>query len=223
MFDAIAGRYDLLNRIMSVGLDQGWRREAVEALNVPSGGRVLDLATGTADLAIRIARRHPTATVVGVDPSEGMLGVGRDKVSALGLDGRIELRVGDAQSLDLETAGFDGVTIAFGIRNVPDRLRALREMARVVRPGGRIAVLELSTPRGGVLAALVRFQIRFVVPLIGRLLSGAAAYGYLRDSVEAFPPPDEFAATMESSGLTIVRVRRLGFGACALFVAEVPR
>jgi demethylmenaquinone methyltransferase/2-methoxy-6-polyprenyl-1,4-benzoquinol methylase len=222
MFDAIASRYDLLNRLMSVGLDQGWRRKAVDALNVPLNGRVLDLATGTADLAIRIARKHPTATVVGVDPSQGMLGVGRDKVTALGLGDRIDLRMGDAQSLDLDTAGFDGLTMAFGIRNVPDRLRALREMARVVRPGGRIAVLELSTPRRGLLAALVRFQIRVIVPLIGRLLSGAAAYSYLRDSVDAFPPPDEFAATMESAGLTMVRVHRLGFGACALFVAEVP-
>ncbi len=222
MFDTIADRYDLLNRLMSVGLDQSWRRKTVEALQVPAGGRVLDLATGTADLAIRIADRHPDAAVVGVDPSEGMLSVGRRKVAELGLDERVELRVGDAQALDLETNSCDGVTIAFGIRNVPDRAKALREMARVVRPGGRIAVLELSAPKTGLTAMAVRFQIRFIVPLIGRLLSGAAAYGYLRDSVEAFPAPDEFATVMESAGLNIVKVQRLGFGACALFVGEVP-
>ncbi len=222
MFDTIAGRYDLLNRLMSMGLDQGWRRKAVASLNVPEGGRVLDLATGTADLAIRIARAHPTATVVGVDPSEGMLAVGREKLADLGLDERVDLREGDAQALDLEDDAFDGVTIAFGIRNVPDRAKALREMARVVRPGGRIAVLELSAPRTGLLALAVRFQIRVVVPMIGRLLSGAAAYTYLRDSVEAFPTPDEFAAVVESAGLRMVKTHALGFGACALFVAEVP-
>jgi len=222
MFDAIAGRYDLLNRLMSMGLDQGWRRKAVAALNVPDDGRVLDLATGTADLAIRIARTHPTATVVGVDPSEGMLAVGREKVNELGLAGRVDLRVGDAQRLDLPDDAFDGITIAFGIRNVPDRVAALREMARVVRPGGRIAVLELSSPRTGLLALAVRFQIRVVVPIIGRLLSGAAAYGYLRDSVEAFPPAEEFAAVMEAAGLRRVATHALGLGACALFVAEVP-
>jgi demethylmenaquinone methyltransferase/2-methoxy-6-polyprenyl-1,4-benzoquinol methylase len=222
MFDSIAERYDLLNRLMSMGLDQGWRRKAVASLNVPENGRVLDLATGTADLAIRIARTHPTATVVGIDPSEGMLNVGREKVAGLDLGARVDLQVGDAQFLNLEDDAFDGVTIAFGIRNVPDRVKALREMARVVRPGGRIAVLELSAPKTGLTAMAVRFQIRFVVPIIGRLLSGATAYGYLRDSVEAFPPPDDFGATMESAGLRMVKTHRLGLGACALFVAEVP-
>lgn len=222
MFDTIAGRYDLLNRLMSMGLDQGWRRKAVASLNLGPNARVLDLATGTADLAIRIANTHTDADVIGIDPSEGMLSVGRDKVKELGLDGRVDLQVGDAQALPLADDSVDGVTIAFGIRNVPDRVQGLREMARVVRPGGRIAVLELSAPRRGPVAWAVRFQIRYIVPFIGRLLSGADAYGYLRDSVEAFPAPDEFAAIIESAGLTMVKTHRLGFGACALFVAEVP-
>lgn len=137
MFDAIAPRYDRLNRIMSFGVDRRWRKKTVAALALPDGPcRVLDVATGTGDLAIDIARRHPHARVVGVDPSLGMLEIGRGKVAARGLADRVELLAGDAQALDHDDASFDGATIAFGIRNVPDRRRGLAEMARVVRPGG---------------------------------------------------------------------------------------
>ena len=144
MFDAIAHRYDLLNRVMSLGIDQRWRLRTVRALELKPGARVLDLATGTADVALAIARRHPDAHIVGVDPSERMLEVGRRKVTERGQEQTIELHVGDAQSLPFADASFDAVCIAFGIRNVPDRGRALREMARVTRVGGRVAVLELS-------------------------------------------------------------------------------
>ncbi|MCC6553838.1 MAG: ubiquinone/menaquinone biosynthesis methyltransferase, partial [Polyangiaceae bacterium] len=143
MFDAIARRYDLLNRVLSLGLDQGWRRKAARALELRPGATVVDLATGTADLAITIAREHG-ARVIGIDPSEGMLAIGREKVRAAGLEGRIELYTGDAERIELEDRSADGISIAFGIRNVPDRPRALREMARVARPGGRIVILELT-------------------------------------------------------------------------------
>ena len=138
MFDRIARRYDLLNRVLSFGNDQRWRRRAVRSLDLDPArpARVLDLATGTADLAILIARTHPAAKVIGVDPAERMLEEGRRKVEAAGLADRVELVPGDAETLPFPEAHFDAVTIAFGIRNVPDRLRGLREMARVTRPGG---------------------------------------------------------------------------------------
>lgn len=220
MFDRIARRYDFLNRVLSLGIDQGWRRRAVREMALPENGRALDLATGTADLAIRIARAHPTVEVVGTDPSQGMLEVGRDKVERGGLTGRVTLRAGDAQDLPFDDDSFDAVAIAFGIRNVPDRPRALSEMARVTRPGGRIVILELSEPRRGVFGPLARFHVRVLVPRIGALLSGARAYRYLQESIAAFPPPEEFARVMEDSGLRMCSVTPLTFGVSCLFVAE---
>jgi demethylmenaquinone methyltransferase / 2-methoxy-6-polyprenyl-1,4-benzoquinol methylase len=219
MFDGIAGRYDLLNRIISLGIDQSWRRKTVDALAVPERGRVLDLATGTADLAILIADRTPAAAIVGVDPSTGMLEVGKTKIAARGLGGRITLEVGDAESIEAEAASFDGVSIAFGIRNVPDRAKALREMARVTKPGGRVAILELSEPRGGVLGPLARFHIHTVVPTIGALLSGSREYGYLQASIANFPPAEDFATLMERNGLRVLEVVPLTFGVAHLYVA----
>ena len=221
MFDAIAGRYDLLNRILSLGVDQGWRRKTVAALRLAPGHRVLDLATGTADLAIQIARTVAGVTVVGLDPSGGMLAVGKEKVAKGGLGDRVELVLGDAQALPFPDASFDGVTMAFGIRNVPDRPRALVEMRRVTRPGGRIAILELSEPRGGVMGPLARFHIHTVVPRLGALLSGSREYRYLQESIARFPPPDEFAGTMRAAGLVVEEVVPLTFGVCCLFVARV--
>ena len=189
MFDQIAHRYDLLNRINSLGLDRGWRKKTVASLGLRPGGRVLDLATGTADLPLEILRQAPEVTVVGLDPSPGMLDIGRRKVREDGLAEKVELIEGDAQALPFEDDAFDGITMAFGIRNVPDRGRALREMARVLRPGGRAAILELSEPRGGLMAPFARLHIHVVVPWVGSLLSGSAEYRYLQQSIEAFPAP----------------------------------
>ena len=222
MFDGIAERYDFVNRVISLGIDQGWRKKTVEALNLTSGARVLDLATGTADLALLVAAAEPTARVVGVDPSERMLAVGREKVAKAGLSGRITLESGDAEALPFEPRSFDGVCIAFGIRNVPDRDRALREMARVTKPGGRVAILELSEPRG-VLGPLARFHVHTVVPWVGALLSGAKEYHYLQRSIAAFPPAQEFAEHMRRAGLDVLSVISLTFGVCHLYVAEPAR
>jgi demethylmenaquinone methyltransferase / 2-methoxy-6-polyprenyl-1,4-benzoquinol methylase len=220
MFDGIAARYDLVNRVISLGIDQSWRRKTVHALALEPGHRVLDLATGTADLAIQVARTEPSVTVVGLDPSSKMLEVGRAKVERAELSARVTLVQGDAQALPFETASVDSVCIAFGIRNVPDRGKALREMARVTRPGGRIAILELSEPRGGLLGALARFHIHSVVPYVGALLSGVKEYQYLQRSIAAFPPADEFRALMASSDLNVLAVHPLTFGVCHLYVAE---
>jgi demethylmenaquinone methyltransferase/2-methoxy-6-polyprenyl-1,4-benzoquinol methylase len=223
MFDAIAARYDTLNRILSLGMDQGWRRKAVASLALRPGARVLDLATGTGDLAIAIAETHHDSTVVGVDPSRNMLSEGIRKVAGLYLSDRIELLEGDAQALPFENETFDGVTIAFGIRNVPDRAKALREMARVTRTGGRIAVLELSEPQRGMLGVLARTYVHEIVPRVGGLLSGAKEYRYLQSSIAAFPPAAEFAKMMEQAGLKVLETLPLTFGAAHLYVGTPNR
>jgi len=223
MFDAIAQRYDLLNRLLSLGIDQRWRKRTVRALGETARGKVLDLATGTADLAILIARESLAAEVTGVDPSPGMLAIGRQKVERLGLSARITLSEGDAQALPFADGTFDAATIAFGIRNVPDRLAGLRELARVTRRGGRVAVLELSEPRGGLLGPLARFHVHTVVPWLGSLLSGAKQYRYLQASIAAFPPASDFAKLMESAGLQVLEVIPLTFGVAHLYVATSDR
>jgi demethylmenaquinone methyltransferase / 2-methoxy-6-polyprenyl-1,4-benzoquinol methylase len=220
MFDGIAHRYDLVNRVISLGIDQSWRKKTVRSLELKPGARVLDLATGTADLAIMIARQHPHVTLVGVDPSAKMLEVGQKKLDAEQLAERIELAVGDAQGLNFPDRSFDGVSIAFGIRNVPDRLKGLKEMARVTKPGGRIAILELSEPRGGLLGPLARFHVHSVVPAVGALLSGAKEYHYLQRSIAAFPSARRFEALMREAGLNIVSSTSLTFGVCHLYVGE---
>ncbi len=219
MFDRIAARYDTMNRVLSLGLDRGWRRRTVRALQLGERPRVLDLATGTGDLAIDIAHMHPGAQVIGLDPSPRMLAIAEAKLLRRGLSGRVTLVRGDAQQLPYANCEMDAATIAFGIRNVPDRPAALREMARVVRPGGRIAVLELGEPERGLLARVARFHCRHVVPRLGALLSGAREYRYLQRSIAAFPPSAEFARVMEDAGLHVIDVAPLTFGVCTLYVA----
>lgn len=222
MFDRIASRYDRMNQIISLGLDRGWRKALVESLHVPDGSAVLDVATGTGDVAMAIANHYAKATVVGLDPSEGMLGVGRGKVAHERFKGRVRLDFGDAQDMKYETNSFSSSCISFGIRNVPDRLKGLREMVRVTGPRGKIAVLELSEPRGGILAPFARFHVHHIVPLLGALLSGEKEYRYLQKSIAAFPPAKQFATLMEEAGLEEVQVRRLFMGVAHLYVGTVP-
>lgn len=225
MFDRIAARYDLLNRVVSLGLDQGWRRRTVRALGIQNGHRVLDLATGTADLAIMIARCHPEATVVGVDPSRNMLAIGERKIARAGLAERITLQYGHAESLEFPDGSFDAVCMAFGIRNVSVSRRevALKEMARVTRTGGRVAILELCEPRKGALGPLARFYVHSVVPRLGAMLSGETEYRYLEQSIAAFPSPEAFAGQMEASGLRVLDLIPLTFGVSCLYVATPSR
>jgi demethylmenaquinone methyltransferase/2-methoxy-6-polyprenyl-1,4-benzoquinol methylase len=220
MFDQIAARYDLLNRLISFGLDRSWRRRLVAALRCDGrAARVLDVATGTADVALDIARLLPQAEVVGLDPSRGMLDVGDQKIARRGLEGRVRLVVGDAQAMgDFADDSFDAACISFGIRNVPDRVQGLREMGRVTRPGGKVCVLELSEPQGGGLAPFARFHVHHVVPALGSLLSGSREYRYLQRSIAAFPPPEVFAGLMREAGLVDVQVERMRFGAAHLYV-----
>jgi demethylmenaquinone methyltransferase / 2-methoxy-6-polyprenyl-1,4-benzoquinol methylase len=222
MFDGIAERYDLLNRVISLGVDQRWRQQTVEslALDPIAPARVLDLATGTGDLAILLAQRYPKVEVVGVDPSANMMAVGKRKIRARELTQRINFVEGDAQRLPLDDSSFDGLTMAFGIRNVPDRARALREMARVLRPGAKAAILELSEPQDGFFGALGRFHMHRVVPWVGALLSGEREYRYLPQSIAAFPKPGAFAQMMQDAGFEMRAVVPFTFGVCQLFVGE---
>jgi demethylmenaquinone methyltransferase/2-methoxy-6-polyprenyl-1,4-benzoquinol methylase len=221
MFDRIARRYDRMNTVMSFGLHHLWRRRLIRAMALTSGDEALDVACGTADVAIAAAATHPEVRVTGLDPSEGMLGVGAEKVAAAALADRLVLTVGDAQCLPFADDRFAASAISFGIRNVPDRALGLREMARVTRPGGRVCVLELGVPRSGLLAPLARLHVRFVVPLLGRLFAGKEEYRYLQESVEGFPSPDVFAAVMARNGLRDVSVQPQSFGAAHLYVGIV--
>ena len=226
MFTGIAGRYDLMNRIMTLGLDGGWRRlAALEAL-VGDGGRALDACCGTGDLTLELAVLWPRATVVGLDFTEAMLEVARRKVAAPrhdGESGQVSFVRGDVLALPFSDGEFSAVTVGWGVRNVPDVPRAFAEMARVTRPGGRVVCLESTVAPPGVERLLQDVWMGGVVPRLGRAVSGdPSAYAYLPASVEAFPRVDGLAAIMSEAGLTRIRYRRLGFGAVALHVGEVP-
>lgn len=221
MFDRIAHRYDLLNTIISLGIDRRWRRELVAALKLEPGDRVLDLATGTGAVAFDILRRHPDVTVLGTDPSVKMLGIAERKSARLGLDSRLQLSEGVAESIDLPDDSVNAITMAFGIRNAADREAALRETRRVLRPGGRVGILELSEPRRGLLGPLARFHVHHVVPTLGALLSGKREYRYLQRSIAAFPGPEEFCELMSAAGLEVEAARPLTFGVAHLYLARV--
>jgi demethylmenaquinone methyltransferase / 2-methoxy-6-polyprenyl-1,4-benzoquinol methylase len=220
MFDRIANRYDLLNRVISLGLDRSWRRRTARALELAPHGCVLDLATGTADLALELAATYPTAHVVGLDEAPRMLAIGAHKVERRGLGTRIELVRGDAAGLPFAGASFDACTMAFGIRNMPDRKRVLGEMLRVLRPGGRVAILELSEPGRGWLGRMARWHVHGLVPRVGALLSGAEAYRYLARSIAAFPPPDEFLALLPAVGFERTRWEAMTWGVAHLYLGD---
>ncbi len=220
MFDRIAPRYDLLNHLLSAGIDVRWRRAAVAALQAPPGARVLDLCTGTADLLMEALRRDGAARGWGLDFSSEMLTRAAGKLARAGMSPRARLVAGDAQSLPVRDGTFDGALVAFGIRNVPDPARALSEMRRVLRKGGRAVVLEFSMPRG-LLGLLYRTYARHVLPRVGGWISGdRGAYAYLPASVERFATPAELGALMQQAGFADVRWRPLTGGVAHLFQGD---
>jgi demethylmenaquinone methyltransferase/2-methoxy-6-polyprenyl-1,4-benzoquinol methylase len=218
MFDAIAGRYDLLNTVLSAGLDRYWRWRAIHALQLTGHERLLDVCTGTADIAIgAAAARAGAARVLGVDFAGAMLARGRAKVTGAGLDGRVQLIRGDAMRLPVADASVDAVTIAFGIRNVQDAAAACREIRRVLRPGGRVAILEFGIPRAPGLRQIYGWYFERVLPRVGRLVSRhGGAYAYLPASVGAFPSGRAFADVLAAAGLAAVSSRPLTLGVVSI-------
>ena len=221
MFDAIARRYDFLNHLLSAGIDRRWRKHAVASLRLTGRERVLDVCTGTADLAIASRTARPAASsVIGVDFARAMLGVGLDKLRRRGLADRIQLARADAMRLPIADRSVDAVTIAFGIRNVENPAAACAEMHRVLRPGGRLAVLEFAVPSAWPFRSVYMAYFSFVLPRLGRLVSGHnAAYDYLPASVGAFAAPGEFAALLRGTGFADVAAQPLTFGTVVLYTA----
>lgn len=223
MFDDIAPRYDLLNRLLSFGIDRRWRQRAVRQLDVPPGGRVLDVATGTGDVALEIARQTDSSVrIVGADFTQGMLVIGDAKAAASPYAGRIVLVNAACEALPSPQGVFDGVTIAFGIRNVVDRAAGLREMTRVLKPGGRLVVLEFATPRSRLFRAIYLGYFHHLLPRLGGLLSRRSAYQYLPESVQGFPDRATFLAMMGDAGLTGLRTIELTGGIAVIYVGSKP-
>jgi demethylmenaquinone methyltransferase/2-methoxy-6-polyprenyl-1,4-benzoquinol methylase len=220
LFDSIAGRYDMLNHLLSGGIDTYWRRRAINHLRGEPGGRILDVATGTADFAIAAARLAPRE-VVGVDIADEMLAIGRKKLEARRLSGVVSLRRGEAEGLPFADASFDAVIVAFGVRNFESLEGGLAEMRRVLRRGGKLVVLEFSRPRRFPFRQVYLFYFLHVIPFIGRILSGnSEAYAYLPASVMAFPEGDEFLAILDAAGFTRASAERLTFGIASIYTAE---
>lgn len=219
MFDNIAPRYDFLNHFLSAGVDLYWRRRAVDELVAARPRQILDIATGTGDLAIAALRAQPEH-VIGVDISEGMLAIGRQKLTERHLSERITLETGDSEALRFADDSFDAVMAAFGVRNFEHLERGLTEMRRVLRPGGKVVILEFSKPRSFPLKQLYGFYFRNILPTFGKLISrDQAAYTYLPDSVRAFPDGEDFLTVLRRAGFTTPRWQSLTFGICSLYTA----
>jgi len=212
-----------LNRVLSLGIDRRWRRFAVRQLQIPEGGRVLDIATGTGDVALEIARRTPASvTIIGNDLTPGMLVHGRAKIDLTPYRDRILLVNAPCEAIPHPDGTFDGVTIAFGIRNVVERQRGLEEMCRVLKPGGRAVILEFSNPRSRLFRNLYYLYFRRILPWVGGLVSKRSAYQYLPDSVLEFPDQESFKAMMVRAGFTEVRHHDLTGGIATVYVGTHP-
>ncbi len=221
MFDRIARRYDLMNTILSLGNHARWRRRAVRMMNLRAGGQYLDVGCGTGDVAIEILRQCPDCHVVGIDPAEGMLDIGRRKLADASLTGRARLQTGDAVKLPLESGTFDAAIAAFCLRNVTDRVAALAEMHRVVRPSGLVVILELTRPRKSLLRLGHRVYTRAFAPLLGAIIArDRGAYRYLVNSVMDFPAPAAVLEMMTRANLVNPRETPMTGGAVTVFIAE---
>ena len=221
MFDRISPKYDALNHLLSLNIDKVWRRKTAKSVAKSQPKTILDLATGTADLALALANQNPKAHIIGMDISEKMLEIGQKKVKKQDLGKQIELRLGDAAHLPFEDGSFDAVTVAFGVRNFEDLDKGLSEISRVLMPEGQAVILEFSMPERFPVKQLYRFYFKRLLPIIGKTVSkDSSAYAYLPASVERFPRPKAFLELLAQHGLIHGTVRPLTFGIATLYCAE---
>lgn len=220
MFDNVSPKYDFLNHLLSAGIDIYWRKRAIKLLKKENPQTILDIATGTGDFAIEALALKPKK-IIGIDISEGMLAVGREKIKKLGMETVIDLRTGDSANLPLESNSFDAVIASFGVRNFENLLNGLTDMFRVMKPGGTCVVLEFSKPKTFPFKQLYNFYFRYILPIVGRMVSkDTAAYTYLPESVQAFPDGNDFLKIYEQAGFKDTKCIPLTFGICSIYVGK---
>ena len=220
MFNSIAGRYDLLNHLLSLNSDKRWRKILAGSLEIDKNSKILDIATGTGDLALELSKRSP-GKVTGIDIAEKMLEIAKEKANRAGKGNIIDLKVARAENLPFDNDHFDFITVAFGVRNFEDLKLGLKEMQRVLKPGGTAAVLEFSKPGGPVFSRIYDLYFRAVLPLVGKIISNNDfAYDYLHDSVEAFPYGNKFLEQMSLAGFKEMHLKKLTFGVCTIYYGK---
>ena len=220
MFDNISPKYDFLNHLLSGGIDIYWRKRAIKLLKKAQPRVILDIATGTGDFAIEALALKPEK-IIGVDISEGMLAVGRQKIQKLGQQGTIELRTGDSESLPFTNNYFDAVIVSFGVRNFENLLAGLTDMQRVMKPGGTCVVVEFSKPKAFPFKQVYNFYFKYILPTVGKIVSkDQSAYTYLPESVQAFPDGNDFLTIFEKAGFTNTKCIPLTFGVCSIYVGH---
>ncbi len=218
MFDNIAHRYDFLNRFLSAGIDIQWRKKAIRQLKDLRPKKILDVATGTGDMAIMAARILQPERIIGIDISDGMLALGREKVAKAGLKTHIELLNGDSETISFQDESFDAVTVAFGVRNFQQLEKGLSEIKRVLKPGGKLVVLEFSKPKAPGIKQLYNVYMNVVAPGAGRIFSkNRNAYKYLDESIKKFPEGENFTSILDNLGYTNTYCKPLSFGICSLY------
>lgn len=218
MFDKIAFRYDFLNRFLSAGIDVGWRKKAISELKSIKPKYVLDVATGTGDVAILTHKMLKPSKITGIDISEGMLEIGRKKVDKAGISDQVELLRGDSETISFRDASFDAVTVAFGVRNFENLEKGMKEMLRVLRPGGKLVVLEFSKPKQVAFKGIYNLYMKIVAPGFGKLIAkNAEAYQYLNDSVQRFPEGRAFVEIMNEAGFKQTYSKALTMGICTIY------
>ncbi len=223
MFDNIAPRYDFLNQLLSIGIHKSWRRKAVNLLKEKHPKTVLDIATGTGDFAIEAMKLHPDK-VVGVDISEGMLKLGREKILKFGLQNVIELKSGDSENLPFSEKSFDAITVGFGVRNFENLEKGIKDIYRVLNPGGVVAILEFSKPRNFPIKQIYNFYFKYITPTVGKIFSkDNSAYTYLPESVNAFPDGEDFLMILNKAGFIEAKVISLTFGIASIYFCKKPQ
>lgn len=218
MFNSIAGRYDFLNRFLSIGIDKSWRKKAIAELKEIHPRTMLDVATGTADVAITAYKMLKPEKITGIDISEGMLELGRKKIQNLQLEDEIELHIGDSETINYADSSFDAITVAFGVRNFENLEKGLAEMLRVLKPGGKVSILEFSKPRAFMFKGIYNIYMRIVAPGFGKMFAkNKEAYAYLNNSVQAFPDRENFVDIMNKAGFKKTYYKSLSLGICCIY------